>query len=80
MNMLSPKRLLRNERGAAAVEFAIYSTAFFAMLFGGILCVGRRLHVRQPPCRGRIGCALPGDGHHLHRRDDDAGLRRNEIP
>ena len=36
MNMLSPKRLLRNERGAAAVEFAIYSTAFFAMLFGGI--------------------------------------------
>jgi Flp pilus assembly protein TadG len=30
------KRLWRNDGGAAAVEFAIYSTAFFAMLFGGI--------------------------------------------
>jgi Flp pilus assembly protein TadG len=30
------KRLLRNDEGAAAIEFAIYSTAFFAMLFGGI--------------------------------------------
>jgi Flp pilus assembly protein TadG len=30
------KRLWRNEEGVAAVEFAIYSTAFFAMLFGGI--------------------------------------------
>ncbi len=36
MTMLSIRRLCRNERGAAAVEFAIYSTAFFAMLFGGI--------------------------------------------
>lgn len=30
------KNLLRNEDGAAAIEFAIYSTGFFAMLFGGI--------------------------------------------
>lgn len=30
------KRLSRNEDGVAAVEFAIYSTAFFAMLFGGV--------------------------------------------
>lgn len=30
------QRLLRNEEGAAAIEFALYSTAFFAMLFGGI--------------------------------------------
>jgi Flp pilus assembly protein TadG len=30
------KRLLRNDEGAAAIEFAIYSTVFFAMLFGGI--------------------------------------------
>jgi Flp pilus assembly protein TadG len=36
MKMFRANRLLRNERGAAAVEFAIYSTAFFAMLFGGI--------------------------------------------
>lgn len=36
MTMFSIKRLFRNERGAAAVEFAIYSTVFFAMLFGGI--------------------------------------------
>jgi len=34
--MRTLKRLLRNDEGAAAVEFAIYSTAFFAMLFGGI--------------------------------------------
>ena len=34
--MRTVKRLLRNDDGAAAVEFAIYSTAFFAMLFGGI--------------------------------------------
>ena len=30
------KRLRRSEDGATAVEFALYSTAFFAMLFGGI--------------------------------------------
>ena len=30
------KRLQRNENGATAVEFALYSTVFFAMLFGGI--------------------------------------------
>lgn len=30
------KRLRRNEDGVAVVEFAIYSMAFFAMLFGGI--------------------------------------------
>ncbi len=36
MTMPSTKRLLHSERGAAAVEFAIYSTAFLAMLFGGI--------------------------------------------
>ncbi len=36
MNMSPFKRLSRNEDGVAAVEFAIYSTAFFAMLFGGI--------------------------------------------
>src|SRR5689334_5329995 len=29
-------RLARNENGAAAIEFAIYSSAFLAMLFGGI--------------------------------------------
>jgi Flp pilus assembly protein TadG len=33
---LPAKRLLRNEEGAAAIEFALYSTAFLAMLFGGI--------------------------------------------
>ena len=36
MTMRTFKRLLRNDEGAAAIEFAIYSTAFFAMLFGGI--------------------------------------------
>lgn len=36
MIMRKALRLLRNEEGAAAIEFAIYSTAFFAMLFGGI--------------------------------------------
>jgi Flp pilus assembly protein TadG len=37
MTMISlAKRLWRNNEGVAAVEFAIYSTAFFAMLFGGI--------------------------------------------
>ena len=37
MTMLrKARRLLRNEDGAAAIEFALYSTAFFAMLFGGI--------------------------------------------
>lgn len=30
------KRLWRNEDGVAAIELAIYSVAFFAMLFGGI--------------------------------------------
>jgi Flp pilus assembly protein TadG len=30
------KRLRRSEDGATAVEFALYSTVFFAMLFGGI--------------------------------------------
>jgi Flp pilus assembly protein TadG len=30
------KRLQRSEDGATAVEFALYSTVFFAMLFGGI--------------------------------------------
>lgn len=29
-------RLLRDDGGAAAIEFAIYSMAFFAMMFGGI--------------------------------------------
>jgi Flp pilus assembly protein TadG len=30
------KRLRRSEDGATAVEFALYSTVFFAMMFGGI--------------------------------------------
>jgi Flp pilus assembly protein TadG len=30
------KLLRRNEDGATAVEFALYSTVFFSMLFGGI--------------------------------------------
>jgi Flp pilus assembly protein TadG len=34
--IFSVKRLWRNEDGVAAVEMAIYATAFFAMLFGGI--------------------------------------------
>lgn len=34
--MRSLKLLRRNEDGATAVEFALYSTFFFAMLFGGI--------------------------------------------
>ena len=34
--MTALKRLARNEDGVAAVELAIYATAFFAMLFGGI--------------------------------------------
>ena len=36
MTMLKAKRLFRNEDGAAAIEFSVYSTAFLAMLFGGI--------------------------------------------
>lgn len=37
MRMISTlKRLRRNEDGVAVIEFAIYSMAFFAMLFGGI--------------------------------------------
>jgi Flp pilus assembly protein TadG len=37
MTMISIiRRLRRNEDGVAVIEFAIYSTAFFAMLFGGI--------------------------------------------
>lgn len=30
------KRLRQSEDGATAVEFALYSTVFFAMMFGGI--------------------------------------------
>lgn len=29
------KRLARNERGATAIEFALYATMFFGLLFGG---------------------------------------------
>ena len=36
MTMGKAIRLFRDEQGASAIEFAICSTAFFAMLFGGI--------------------------------------------
>ena len=33
---MASKRLLRDERAIATVEFALYSTVFLAMMFGGI--------------------------------------------
>ncbi len=66
MTMPSTKRLLHSERGAAAVEFAIYSTAFLAMLFGGIYASIAGYTSASLHAAVEVGGSLPGNGHDVH--------------